>query len=557
MSGDQGAERSWPGILGLLLICALVFWPALDSRDFWQTDEIRYAEAARQMGEYGHPWIPHLNASVYPEKPPFFFWTVMGLEKLCGDYKLASRMTGALGVSAAALGIVFLCRLLGAGARAGVISALLFVSMVTPLSRGQVGLIDSLLVGLCTWALVCLLAGARAAGLWRRLAWAAGATLFLAAGCMCKGPVALLVPLLASAFLARRLPSGRTPWLAMSCVSVLAMGSSLLWLYLASQEIGDWMWDYMLFGQISTRSGEAAQHAEPWHYYLSRVLPLGLMPWTLLLPGTYLLAQRGRGEPVWGAAFCCFLLALGITLLFSLLSGKRVGYLLPIFPLFAAGMGLSIWRGAAGIMELRILGRWPIQLLSFALLLVASACILLPWLGPSLAGLLGERAEEARQLIAALPWYLATAAGLLLAMAWRASRRALQDRRPERVVYMLAMAIAGMSALAHFWVIPVADGFRSPRAFYAAVLEQAKEGDRLVLFGTISFRAINWYAKRERFEILSVDDMPGQLAVDDRLLVLADRRAWPSLSEDLRGRFEALSTGGHEHRRYVLYRERD
>ncbi|MHC5066769.1 MAG: ArnT family glycosyltransferase, partial [Planctomycetota bacterium] len=308
MSSELPKARSLPSILGLLIVSALLFLPALDSRDFWQTDEARYAEVARQMQEYGHSWIPHLNGSVYPEKPPFFFWCVMLTEQVCGDYRVASRSVGALGVGAAAFAIILLCRLLGAGARAGPLSALLFLTMVTPLSRGQQGLIDSLLVGLVTWALVCLIASARAGDSWRRLAWGGSAAVLLAAACLCKGPVALLVPVLGTLWLGRLTSGGwRRSWLPMLAGAGFAMSCGCAWLYLASREIGDWMMEYMLFGQISGRSGAGAQHAESWHFYLTRVLPVGLLPWTLLLPACLVMALRGRSFAPQVSAWNCFL----------------------------------------------------------------------------------------------------------------------------------------------------------------------------------------------------------------------------------------------------------
>ena len=54
----------------MLAAFVLLFVPAWFSRGPWHVDDLRYVEAARQMGEYGDWLVPSLNGDVYGEKPP-------------------------------------------------------------------------------------------------------------------------------------------------------------------------------------------------------------------------------------------------------------------------------------------------------------------------------------------------------------------------------------------------------------------------------------------------------------------------------------------------------
>ncbi len=60
----------------LLAMGVLFFLFRVGERDLWDPDETRYALVAREMRESGDWILPHLDGSVYAEKPPLFFWLV-------------------------------------------------------------------------------------------------------------------------------------------------------------------------------------------------------------------------------------------------------------------------------------------------------------------------------------------------------------------------------------------------------------------------------------------------------------------------------------------------
>jgi 4-amino-4-deoxy-L-arabinose transferase-like glycosyltransferase len=63
--------------LGLLfLFCSILYFMNLGQRDFWNQDEPRYAQVAREMVQGGGWILMHFNGATYPDKPPLFFWLI-------------------------------------------------------------------------------------------------------------------------------------------------------------------------------------------------------------------------------------------------------------------------------------------------------------------------------------------------------------------------------------------------------------------------------------------------------------------------------------------------
>ena len=61
-------------IIALLTLFGAVMLGNLGGWELKGADEPRYAQIAREMRETGQYIVPHLNAEIYPDKPPLFFW---------------------------------------------------------------------------------------------------------------------------------------------------------------------------------------------------------------------------------------------------------------------------------------------------------------------------------------------------------------------------------------------------------------------------------------------------------------------------------------------------
>lgn len=97
--------------LTLMIVLQTIF--TLDARDLWFSDEIRHADAFRNLLD-GHWLVLHMNGLPYPDKPPLYFWFLWGLFKMLGTDGPMLHFT-----AAAVSGLLFLWASLGLGKMVG------------------------------------------------------------------------------------------------------------------------------------------------------------------------------------------------------------------------------------------------------------------------------------------------------------------------------------------------------------------------------------------------------------------------------------------------------
>jgi len=327
-------------ILGILF---LFFSLGASVRDMTYPDELRYAEVAREMRESGDWFLPRLNYEVYPDKPPFFFWLLALAQNGLGETTLAALLPSIL----SGLLLLYVTFLLGRelyDEETGLFSMWVCATYLLFLLVSQVVRMDILFTLLITTALYLII---------RRLNLDAddpkglyGGYLLIGLALITKGPVGLIVPILAFLPL---LPSGRREMLRRLAPGrglLLILLIPLLWLVPAAAAGGREYITEILFHQSAGRVVHSFSHAKPFYYYLM-VFPVLFLPWSpfLLLygaPGIRSALSSNRRSRT-------FLLSwvLGTLLFFSLVSGKIAIYLLPIMP----GLAILIGRALAGLPE--------------------------------------------------------------------------------------------------------------------------------------------------------------------------------------------------------------
>lgn len=561
-------------VLAILALLVAIYVPSHFSRHLWNPDEPRYVEVSREMRQTGDWFLPRLNGEIYGEKPPLYFWLVDAGERATGSYILGARAVSALAVALAAL----FTALLGAhlfDRRTGVFAAAIFASTVLVVEHGQKGLIDptfACLVSGATYALVRARGETRTAtasperdapGPGSRLGFALLAALFMGAGTLAKGPLALLLPAIGASAIGiprrgwRGIPAGAL-LLGLAVSAALGFG----WLHLAAREAGakaDWYWERMVFRQTVGRLSDSWSHEQPPWYYLEQ-LGWTFLPWLLLAPAAALAAWRARrDEPVRLGPLLWF---AAVFFLFSAVSGKRPGYLLPIAPAFAlvigrhlAGLATASHPGTAPEPESRLdrAGEIGAGILFAGL---AAALAAFPPLAGRLPGLAAPRRQDMlREFVGALPsWtapaaFAAAAALTLLALALFGAFGRL---RPARVVAVIATGAAVLSLAAHAVVIPALDPQKSARALGEQVAREHSPGERLVLCphefdGVVNFYtgALHYDVLREPGELRAAADAPG------RLWVVAHHYFFEKLEPALRDRFDVR--GAHRVGRRIMY----
>lgn len=330
--------RTWPPLLWTALWLA-VMGTALLTRPPLPVDETRYLAVAWEMWRDGNFLVPHLNGETYSHKPPLLFWLMnlgwgifgvndwwprlvaplFGLGTLFAVQGLTRKLWPEVpGRPTAAVMILFGC---------------LFWTLFTSLTMFD------MMLAFCTAAgLAGLVHAWRTGSHWGFV----GLGLGIGLGVLAKGPAILLhtlpVALLAPLW-APRLEGGppggtwKQWYLGVLMAVLLGAGIGLAWAVPAGIAGGEDYRNAIFWGQSAGRMVDSFAHNRPWWWYLAVLLPL-ILPWTLWPPLWRGLKGLPRALSDGGVRFCLawFLPAF---LAFSLISGKQLHYLLPIFPALA------------------------------------------------------------------------------------------------------------------------------------------------------------------------------------------------------------------------------
>ncbi|HPD16930.1 MAG TPA: glycosyltransferase family 39 protein [Planctomycetota bacterium] len=324
-------------IVGMTLL-ALV--PSLFTREPWNPDEPRAAEVAREMIVLNNYLVPHLNGQPYSDKPPMFYWLAVGFWK-AGAGLNSGRLVSVLATMGMALTLYALGRRLHSPAL-GLLAATITLSSLLVAMICRYGVLDPLLTLFTTLSIACAVRafeGGPGLGRWWLAAYGAAALALLT-----KGPVGVAVPLLVSAAYgaARRREVRKGGWWHLAGAALLA-GLIAAWLVPACLSGGRAYAHDILFQQTAGRIAEGAAHAN-WVYFYLLQFPIYALPWTLLLAGALVWAWQKRRDPaeLLGAVW-----VIAVLVFFSLFSGKRERYLLPLMP----GAGLLCARYIVGIIR--------------------------------------------------------------------------------------------------------------------------------------------------------------------------------------------------------------
>ena len=326
--------------LAFLLVCGcLLLLLGLGDVGLTDRDEGSNAGAAREMLETGD-WIsPTLNYEPRYAKPALTYWIIAGTYALFGVNDFTARLPSAVfGLALLVLHYLFLHRLLGpALAFCGSLILLLNVEFV---GIHRLVLTDPALVFFTTLATYGFWLGFCDPGRDRRFLWLF--YLGMALGTLAKGPLGILIPLLAV-----------VPYLTLTrqWKTYFAEGRPLVgwtfcfliaapW-YLAMLAIHGA--DYAAAAQANT-TGRFANpmegHGGTLLFYFP-ILLLGFFPWSGLLPAAlwHVLKEwksfrmgtaDARGEP--GLLLFCALWVCGMFLFFTISATRLPHYVLPLFP---------------------------------------------------------------------------------------------------------------------------------------------------------------------------------------------------------------------------------
>jgi 4-amino-4-deoxy-L-arabinose transferase-like glycosyltransferase len=333
----------WTGLWLVVVTASLYIRPPLP------VDETRYLAVAWEMWLRSDFLVPYLNGETYSHKPPLLFWLMHISWAAFGVNDLTPRLVAPL----FGLACLFLTRSVARD--------------LWPDDRRVHDMAPILLLGCCFWALfstvtmfdlmlaLCALLGLKGILMAlsrrdRRGFVVLGLAIGL--GALTKGP-AILVHLLPVALLAplwaRYLANGdnanpKSWWgwyVGVFLAVVLGVAIGLAWAIPAGIAGGEEYRNAILWGQTAGRMVKSFAHQRPFWWYLA-VLPGLVLPWLIWPPlwrTVQTLKETIRFE---GGLRLCLIWFGTAFIVFSLISGKQLHYLLPEFPAIALVMAYGL-----------------------------------------------------------------------------------------------------------------------------------------------------------------------------------------------------------------------
>ncbi len=334
-------QRTRQVVAGLLFLCFLLYFLDLGRIPFYNYEESKEALIVWEMVNGGGWVLPLRNGVEQPLKPPLFHWVGAIVSLLTGQVsELAVRFPSALFATATVLATFFFGRALWSW-RVGLLAALILATCPEWVRWSINARSDMVLLFFLTAAQFFFFGAFQERGGQRR-------TLFLFYACigfavLAKGPLGLLLPvLIVGTFLwwTRELSFLRRLCLGQGLL--ITGGIAVSWYVLAlSQGGGEFFQRQILDENVfrffaSEQGGPSREHT--LLYYVPTLF-VGMLPWSLFLPALGFTLYRSGG--IWREKKQLYLVIwVGVELLFfTLASGKRSNYILPLYPALALLLG--------------------------------------------------------------------------------------------------------------------------------------------------------------------------------------------------------------------------
>ncbi|MBO4631192.1 MAG: glycosyltransferase family 39 protein [Lentisphaeria bacterium] len=324
--------------ISFLVLCAfLLSFYHLSGRWLYSGDEIRVAGIIRGMLLPGPVFLPQLNGIPFLEYPPLYYWGGAFFMSVFGVCDASAKAMSATALAGSILLTYALARRLNQKNSIAFFAAIMLGFSISFFAAGRTCTVDILLGFFVLLAVFAFYSAMTAESFRSRLLY----YLLYSAGSGCaimtKGLLGLALPgiILFFLLLIRDISERKIhwrEWLALGLGSLAALVPVVLW----AVKLYNWLgfhdfYEVMYSNNIGRFTGSQTDHAAPFYYYLER-LPQLFQPWLVFLPfGLWHAWRKFRRlhDPAGLFLLCAFLAPM---LLFTLASGKRQLYLIPVYP---------------------------------------------------------------------------------------------------------------------------------------------------------------------------------------------------------------------------------
>lgn len=444
----------------IALLAALVFIPFLGRVHLFDWDEINFAESAREMIVSHDYSTVQIAYRPFWEKPPLFIWMEAASMKLFGVNAFAARFPNAI------IGIITLLVIFNIGRRLmderfGLWWTLIYAGSWLPFFYFKSGIIDpafNLFIFLAIYFIY------RAAFSKHSNREAVCSGVFLGLAVLTKGPVAILISLLALiVYWLYNKGKIALKWRHLGLVALFTALLTGLWFGYIIITRGWWLVQEFIQYQVRLFSTPDAGHGGPFYYHWV-VLLIGCFPASAFL---FVYFQTARQKSIYlyqsqemkEFRNWMWILFWVVLILFSIVKTKIIHYSsLCYFPLtFLAAV--QVYRMIEGKITLK---RWVFVLLGATGLLIALAIAALPLVGIYKERLIPyiEDPFAVGNLRANVSWSFAECAyGIIYALVILGSVVAFYRRRFRRGLVVLLTVQVVMMELSLFHFVPKIEAY--------------------------------------------------------------------------------------------------
>jgi 4-amino-4-deoxy-L-arabinose transferase-like glycosyltransferase len=359
--------------LGIVVLALLFLLPFLGSVNLFDSDEINYAESAREMIVTGDYLTVQIDFEPFPEKPPLFFWLQTVSMKIFGINEFAARFPNVI------CGILSLMMLYSFGRklyghRFGLLWILSYAAAILPFFFFKSGIIDpwfNLFIFIGIGRFIFYFDPDRKRGQIKNLIVSA---VFLGLAVMTKGPVAILIFLFCFlSFLGlKRFRISITIFHVLLFFMILAVVGGSWFLFQAASGNPGIIKEFITY-QIKLLSTQSSIHDGFFGYHLV-VLLIGVFPASVIaLKSITKKAEDTELQRLFRQWM--YILLLVVIIVFSIVNTKLLHYSsLAYFPLTF----LAAWVWDKWLDRKLEIASWQVVLIFLIALLLSSMAIVFP-----------------------------------------------------------------------------------------------------------------------------------------------------------------------------------
>jgi len=510
LAGNPRARKPLVPLL-LLALAALILLPHLGSEGLTDPDESAYAESAREMSQTGDWLVPHLYGEPLMDKPILIYWLIGASFHFIGQSELAARLPSVLAAVVLLFAVWRLGALVHRSETAGTIAAMVLASSLEFALMGRAAVTDMLLNLFCTLAVLWTVEA-----IWRgRSGWMPlGAAASLALAVLTKGPLGILVPLLAlGAWVTAVRGWSRLRLMRPVASAVVFLAIVTPWYTAIATRRPDLLQQFFVAGNVG-RFMKPEHRSQPALYYVI-VLLIGFLPWSAFLPGSLARAAAAwrKRDPDDGRILLPALWLVVLGVFFTLAASKLPSYILPALPAAAilAAEPLSAWWNPPS--ESR---RLPGTGAAVLLVILAGGMVYFAMTRQSF----GSVPTEFKAAL--LPVCFAGFLGSLFVLS------AVILRRAKLAFLLLQVGSISMLLALLIFGFPLLEPWKSSRDAAAAIQPMLHTGDRLVLY-RVQHPGFGYYLHRDPELVRSEPLLEALLLEPGRIFCLMGRDNYEKL----------------------------